>query len=81
MSAWSIREHEIATAPNNIPVLVGCRWVDGDLGRFLHLVGDGLLDFGLAFQRAQNAATEDGFLVVEVCDLSGLTAIVSGLSL
>jgi hypothetical protein len=81
MSARSIGEHEVAIAPNDTPILVGCRWIDRDLGRFLHLVGNRLLDFGLAFQCAQDPTAEDSILDVEVCDLCCFTAVIGVLPL
>ena len=38
-----IVEDELAMAPNHIPTLLCCDWVDGDLGGLLDLVGNRLL--------------------------------------
>src|SRR5689334_25341206 len=73
MSARSVGEYEFAISPNHISVLVSFHRFDRDLRRFLHLVGNRLLNFGLAFQSTQDPAAEDVIWDVEVCDLCGIT--------
>lgn len=64
ISTRSIVKHELAMAPNHIPTLLRCDWVDGDLGGLLDLVGNRLLDFRLTFQCTENTATKERILRV-----------------